>query len=456
MLPAVKAADIIICGAGIMGISAAYQLAVKRGQRNVLLVDPRPPLTLTSDKSTECYRNWWPGPGDAMVRLMNHSINLIEEMADESNNLFNLNRRGYLYVTTEDKGVEALRASANEASKLGAGEVREHSVDSQSYQPHVVEGFGGVTGADLLTKGNLVSRYFPYLAENVTAALHVRRAGWLSGQTYGMWMLERAKAAGVSVVNGSVAAVETSGGKVSGVALEDGSRIDTSIFINAAGPYLAQVGKLAGVDVPVVNELHLKAGFNDHLGVVDRAAPLLICADEQRLEWTAEERAMLMEDPQSAWLLETLPSGAHTRPEGDAAAQSILVLWDIHNQPVEARFPITEDPLYAELALRGLARILPKMRGYLEHMPRPTLDGGYYTKTHENRPLAGPTPVPGAYVIGAASGYGIMAAAGLGELLAAHIVGDDLPDYAPMFELARYQDPVYQTLLQNWGDSWQL
>ena len=74
--------DIVICGAGIAGISAAYFLAVKQGLRDVLLVDERHPLSLTSDKSNECYRNWWPGPGDAMVAFMNRSIDLMEELAE--------------------------------------------------------------------------------------------------------------------------------------------------------------------------------------------------------------------------------------------------------------------------------------------------------------------------------------------------------------------------------------
>ena len=96
------------------------------------------------------------------------------------------------------------------------------------------------------------------------------------------------------------------------------------------------------------------------------------------------------------------------------------------------------------------------MRGYLERMPRPSVDGGYYTKTQENRPLAGPLGFDGAYVIGAASGYGIMAAAGLAELVAGYITGAELPSYAPLFSLARYQDASYQALLANWGESWQL
>ncbi len=90
-------ADVVICGAGIAGIAAAYHLAVRGGVKNVVLVDERPPLTLTSDKSTECYRNWWPGPGDEMVSFMNRSIDIMEELARESGNIFNLNRRGYLY-----------------------------------------------------------------------------------------------------------------------------------------------------------------------------------------------------------------------------------------------------------------------------------------------------------------------------------------------------------------------
>jgi glycine/D-amino acid oxidase-like deaminating enzyme len=271
-----------------------------------------------------------------------------------------------------------------------------------------------------------------------------------------MWMLEQAKDAGVRVATGRLSEIEISAGHVSGVILADGSKISTSVFVNASGPYLNRVGELLGAEIPVANELHLKAGFNDSLHALDRNAPLVICADKQKIEWTTEEQAMLSEDPETAWLLEELPSGAHTRPEGDRQAQSILVLWDIHNKQVDPVFPIPEDPLYAELAIRGLVRILPKFRGYIQRMPKPQVDGGYYTKTQENRPLAGPLPVEGAFVIGAASGYGIMAAAGLGELLAASVVGAPLPEYAPMFAISRYQDDVYKTLLKNWGDSWQL
>lgn len=452
-----RSADIVICGAGVLGVSAAYFLAVRHGLKHILLIDERAPLTLTSDKSTECYRNWWPGPGEAMVQLVNRGIDLLEEFAEQSSNAFHLNRRGYLYLTTDPANVDNLRASAEEASALGAGELRLHDSPAAPYVPHHPEGYAaGPAGADLLLNRSLIQAHLPYVSPRVAAALHVRRAGWLSAQQYGAWLLDEARRAGVQLLTGRVAAVETRAGAISHVHLAGGAQISTNIFINAAGPHLAALGELLGVDIPVFNEMHLKASFDDHLGVVPRSAPLLVCADPQQLPWSDDERAFLAEDPETAWLLETLPSGAHTRPEGGDHASTILVLWDLHNEPVDPIFPLPEDPLYTELALRGLSRVLPNMRNYVEKMPRPFVDGGYYTKTRENRPLAGPLPVAGAYLVGAASGYGIMASAALAELLAAHIIGAPLPAYAPAFALTRYQDPEYQQLLETWGDSWQL
>ena len=96
-----SAAKIVICGAGIAGVAAAYQLAVEHGVANVTLVEAGNPLSLTSDKSTEAYRNWWPGPDWAMTAFMNRSIDLIEEIARATDNRINLNRRGYVFATAD-------------------------------------------------------------------------------------------------------------------------------------------------------------------------------------------------------------------------------------------------------------------------------------------------------------------------------------------------------------------
>jgi sarcosine oxidase, subunit beta len=449
-----RTADIVLCGAGISGVAAAHFLG-EAGVKNILLVDDRPPLSFTSDRSTECYRNWW--PDGEMLALMNRSIDLMETLADESGNIFRMNRRGYLYVTADESKIPELQAASFRISGLGAGPTRVHSSDSSSYQSASVEGFhNSPDGADLLLGSDLIRKHFPYLTERAAAALHVRRAGWISAQQLGMLLLERARRHGVRFESARVTGVDAAKGRINGIRLGSGERVDSPIFINAAGPYLKDVGRLLGIDLPVHTELHLKAAIRDPLVVVGREAPLLIWNDTQVLPWEEEERAALSEEDETRWLTEPFPSGVHTRPEGSGESQTILMLWEYQTRTMDPLWPPHLDEQYPEVALRGLAAMLPRMREYFARMPRPHIDGGYYTKTRENRPLIGPMCVDGAYLIGAVSGYGIMSACGVGELLAAHITGAPLPAYAPAFELERYDNPDYQTKLKEWGDSGQL
>ena len=455
-------ADVVICGAGIAGISTAYHLSLQAGVERVLLIDERPPLSLTSDKSTECYRNWWPGPGPAMVQMMNRSIDILENLADESGNRFNLNRRGYLFATAESARIEAYKAHALEAEAFGAGALRIHDGQSPgpSYQPLQTEGYKDQPdGADLITDEALIREHFPYLSEDTVAVIHPRRAGWFSAQQLGMYLLEQARQHGLEIIEGRVEHVEQRGGRVQAVhalTKQGVARFSTPNFVNAAGPFLKPVGVLLNETLPVFSELHVKISIDDRLGVFPRNAPLLIWSDELQLPWREEERVLLGEDEETRYLLESFPEGVHARPEGPHDSPIVLILWTYDIEPVQPTFPITYDPDYPEIALRGLARMLPALEVYFDRPPKPWLDGGYYTKTEENRPLVSPLSLDGSWVIGALSGYGLMAGPACGELLSQHIVGATLPDYASWFNIGRYQEPAYLELLQSWGHSGQL
>jgi glycine/D-amino acid oxidase-like deaminating enzyme len=228
------------------------------------------------------------------------------------------------------------------------------------------------------------------------------------------------------------------------------TEIETRCFVNAAGPLIGRVGKMLGVDLPIFNELHGKVSFNDYLDVVPRDLPLMIWSDPVTLPWSDEERAELAQSEETRWLLEEIPAGAHFRPEGEGGSKQLLMLWTYDIHPQEPVWPPTFDPEYAEVVLRGMSRMIPGLSVYFERPPRPYIDGGYYCKTRENRPLIGPLPVEGSYIFGAVSGYGIMASLAGGELLAAHITGSTLPDYAPALSLTRYDDPAYKALLAGW------
>mgnify|MGYP005839347519 FL=1 len=451
--------EALICGAGMAGVSAAYHLAVRQGVRDILLVDERPALSLTSDKSTECYRNWWYGADGAMVSLMNRSIDLLEALAEQRGDIFHLNRRGYLFLTGDRERLAQMMEAAQQPPKFGAGALRVHRGEASDapYTPSPREGYKGVPdGADLFLDATKLRQAFPFLGDGVIGGLHVRRAGWLSAQQLGAYLLEEARRRGVRLWRARVSGVRLRRGRVERVELGDGTRVKTGCFVNAAGPYLGEIAAMLGIELPIFAELHLKVALPDPLGLVPRHAPLLIWNDPQRLPWTPAEQRLLEEDTQDAWLLQEMPPGIHTRPEGGAGSKIILLLWEYRPQRVAPVFPIPLDERYPEIVLRGMAAMLPEFRAYFERPPRPCLDGGYYIKTKENRPLIGALPVEGAYVMGAFSGFGIMASCAAGELLAAQIAGAELPPYAPAFSLERYADPAYQRLLQDWGDSGQL
>ncbi|MFC2023934.1 NAD(P)/FAD-dependent oxidoreductase, partial [Chloroflexota bacterium] len=284
--------------------------------------------------------------------------------------------------------------------------------------------------------------------------------GRMSAQQLGMYMLEQARACGTKLVSAHLESVEVSGGRVQAVHLSNGGgpqRIATERFVNAAGPFVKKVGQMVGVDLPVVCELHAKISYDEHLGVIPQTAPLHYWADPQRLPWSEEERSLLAESDETAWLLEPFPSGPHGLPEGTPGSRIQLCLWTYDIETLEPVIPLPPlDPGYFEVVLRGMSRMVPGLRTYFEKLPRPVVDGGYYAKTQENRPLIGPLPVEGAYLLGALSGFGIMAGCAAGELLAAHVTGDRVPSYAPWFLLDRYQDREYLALLEDWDESGQL
>ena len=194
-------------------------------------------------------------------------------------------------------------------------------------------------GADLLIGNDLIHNYFPYITDCAVAALHVRRAGWLSAQQLGMYLLETGRRRGVRFETARVTGVDVENSRIQGVRLSSGERVDSPILLMLPGPYLKDIGRLLGIDLPVHTELHLKAAVKDPLGVVGREAPLLIWTDPQSLPWEVEEREALAEDEKTRWLTESFPAGVHTRPEGAGESQTILMLWEYQTRVMEPIWP---------------------------------------------------------------------------------------------------------------------
>jgi sarcosine oxidase, subunit beta len=389
-----RSADVVIAGAGIAGIAAAWGLTRRREDWTVLLIDPRPPLSLTSDRPESNYRNWWPQP--AMVALADRSIDLMDDLKS-SGASFAMNRRGYLYVTADAASAERLPARV--ADYRGAGL--------------------GPEAADLLELDEIRAR-FPHLSTGIRAAIHTLRAGSVDTVGLGQTLLEQGRGRGVEVSEGSVVGVEVAGGVVRSVTVSTSSgleRIETCRLVDAAGPFAADLARLVGVQLPIETVLRQKVLLHDPLGVVPRSAPFTVGLDA----------------------LDGRPPGVHIKPDDSVAVDAIKLGWALDQTP---RPPVANPICPPDFPRDVLARASTIIPGLVEYLDRdPGIidhDGGFYARTPDGMPLIGPLEVEGVFVVGGLAGFGSMMACAAGELAAAWILGDAPPRWATDFHPARF------------------
>lgn len=446
-----RTCEIAIIGAGIAGIAAAYFLCRKHGRTSVLLIDRVPPMSFTSAQSGDNYRNWWPHP--VMTDFSNDSIDLLEELAIESSNVFSLTRRGYALATRRGNIDEHIA----ELDKNGTGDVRVHAnTGSERYEPPIdADWQTAPDGVDVLTDRELIQKVFPSFSSEISNVIHVRRGGDFSGQQLGQFMLEAIRAAGGNYMQGHVRGIERADGFRLDVEVDDGSQmVLADSILNAAGPFANEVAAMLGTDLPIRNYFQQKLAFEDTAAVVPRDLPFSIDLDVQNLAWSNAERDALLEDPELAWLAEPIAGGVHCRPEGGRDSRWVKLGWAYNDTASSAQEDLANEPRrddsFPEIVMRGASSLNPALRHYLDAMPtRRSHYGGYYSMTAENWPLVGPTSVDGAFVVGALSGFGSMAACGAGALSAAWLCGAPLPSYASSLSIARYDDAKLTASLRN-------
>lgn len=434
--------DVAIIGAGSIGISVAYYLVKRYGVGNVAIIDPLAPMSLTSAQSGENYRNWWPHP--VMTAFTDDSIDLLEEIARATGNRINMTRRGYALVTRRDPAhlVDDLyRAYGEGAERM----IRTHegSEGGRSYRPAISSDWESApTGVDVITDAGLIRKSFPSYAADVSTVVHIRRAGSISGQQLGQFMIEEIRAAGGRIIQGEVVEIDGANPFSLVIRTSDGlSTVGAERIVNAAGPSLRQVAKSLGEDLPVTCVYQQKISFEDNAAAVPRDMPFTIDMDGQTLNWTDEERELLEADPSTARLSKFMTGGIHCRPDGAENGKWIKLGWafnDVATDPQEAE-PV--DDYFPDIVLRAASRLQPSLATYVGRLPRGAHHyGGYYTMTAENWPLIGPTRTDGAFVAGALSGFGTMAACSAGALCAAWIADGPKPAYADALSPSRYQD----------------
>lgn len=438
--------EIVVIGAGIAGIATAYYLCTRYKRTSILLVDSRPPMSYTSAQSGDNYRNWWPHP--TMTDFTDHSIDLMEKIASKTSNVINMSRRGYLLATRRKNIADFIADLHTGYPYSGTDSIRIHdATPALSYRlSHADDWKTAPAGVDVLANQALIRQAFPSLSKEIANVVHIRRGGDISGQQLGQYMLESIRNAGGRRLAASVRSVAVDQRFLLDIeGPSDIEHIKADVLVNAAGPFAGKVAAMIGVTLPIENVYQQKIAFDDKLGVIPRQLPFAIDLDGFEFDWSDEERALLSEDAEMAWLTESLPGGVHCRPEGGDKGTWVKLGWAFNRAVSEAQQDLANEPQmhpqYPEIVMRAATRLHPSLQSYAENIPtRVSHYGGYYPMTRENWPLIGPLGVDGAYITGALSGFGSMSACAAGALCADWIADGDLPDYATQLSLGRYSD----------------
>ena len=423
-----KIVHIAICGAGIAGIATAYYLAIKYRQQQIILIDKNLPMSLTTSKSGENFRSYWPQP--CMTDLSRHSVNLMKALADDNDNAFEMRYSGYDFVS-ESIGREIFPADNP------AGGATRHDFES-------------ITGSEQIQATN------SYLGQSIQQLVHINQAGTIDVHALGSLLLSKAKRAGVRVLQATVEAI---GSQPGGFRLhlsenKDLSSLDTEKLVLTPGPFINEIAGMLGITLPVESMLQRKFVIPDPLNIIPRDMPFTIFADPQYLDWSDEEKVLIEENPEYGWLLDEFPAGLHIKPEG---VGNIKLGWAYNRKPEIPKWETSDDFDFPNITLRGASRFIPALKPYVDEPPTPIVQfSGYYTRTPENLPLIGPLQSEGLYTVSALSGYGTMSACAAGELCTDWMMGGNLPDYAAYFSPDRYDDTALMAEIHQVGNDGQL
>ena len=434
--------QIVIIGAGIIGLSTAYYLAKSQKIRDIVLIDRNNPMSLTSAASGENYRNWWPQP--EMFAFINRSIDLMEDISRETKNQINMTRRGYA-LSTRQNNIDALISELNDGMNSLDGKFLRHHTNStgSAYVKSLTHSWQTApSGVDIIQNSELIQSVFPNYAKDVQSIIHIRRGGDIDSQQLGQIMIEYLRQEGVRFETGDVLSVQKSSGYEIEYRTDDEiKKVKSDIIVNAAGPHAQEIASMLGVELDLINIYQQKIAFEDTLKTIPRDLPFSIDLDPQTLDWSEEEKKYLSENVETSWLLGSMPGATHCRPDGGVTSSWVKLGWaynqkpdlDLQNQKTEASFP--------EVVLRGTSRLQPSLKAYYGKLPsRRVHYGGWYNMTNENWPLIGPMQLNGAFMNCAMSGFGTMASCAAGELCAKWIAGDMMPTYATNFSFKRYDN----------------
>jgi sarcosine oxidase subunit beta len=219
-----ESADVVIAGGGIMGCALAYQLA-KRNVDVVLLERE----TLGSQSTGKCaggVRQQFSTEDN--VRLQRLSVKLLESFEQDVGHPADFRQIGYLFLFTQPQQVEDFRHNMEMWHRVGLTEAR--WVDpAEAAEMVPVLNVDDVLGCTFCPTDGIAS------PADVTS-------GYASAaRKLGARLREGVELTGIDVASGRVQGVRTTGGDIA-----------TRLVFNCGGAWAASIGRMAGLEIPVL------------------------------------------------------------------------------------------------------------------------------------------------------------------------------------------------------------
>ena len=216
-------AEVVIVGAGIMGLAIAYNLAKNYGITNVVVLDRTYLCGGASGRNGGGVRAQFSSEGN--IRLMQESIRICRDFAREMKINIWFRQGGYLFLVRDEAGRRTLEQSV--AVQNGCG--LETRMLSPKEAQHVV----------------------PELSlEGVVAASYNGDDGVVFPWPFVWGYAQVAEKLGVEIAPFTdVVGFDTEGSKITAVVTSKG-KIATNRVVNAAGAWSPEVARLLGVELP--------------------------------------------------------------------------------------------------------------------------------------------------------------------------------------------------------------
>jgi sarcosine oxidase, subunit beta len=402
-------ADIVVIGAGIMGLSVAHQIS-RRHPSRIVILEKAPNV---AEGST--------GASSAILRQRYTHREAMMVARDGLRCHSNWSR----YT-----GIEAPRARFHHSGVLWM--LNESRAELDALHSAMID----LGIAVEILDGATVRARFPALSTcnepfdltgevehacvDHDAFLYEPESGFFDPVSAAQDLLDAVRRAGVDVrFRAKVTGVRTAGGRVVGVTLADDSRIDAPVVVDCAGAWAPGLAALAGVDLgwamaPIRAQVLYREWPRDVV-----PGPIPIVGDSS--------------------------SGIYLRPE--ASGQQILVgsiLPEDEQEVVDDPddFNRNADAAFRDVKIHGLHHRIPS----LPYRGRITGLAGLYDMNFDDvHPVIGPTSLDGFVVATGFSGHGFKESPSVGSMIARLLTGAEADEWdtdAPIEFFSIDRDPI--------------